>query len=92
MVSAAASDPEAAALLDSQTQHRQQGQSQIAGVLARSGALAPALRGRDAADIIHALMSPEVYRLLVEDRGWSTAKYGQWLKRTLVSQLLPPAT
>jgi AcrR family transcriptional regulator len=90
LVSAAASDPEAAALLDRQTQHRQQGQSQIAGVLARSGALAPGLRERDAADIIHALMSPEVYRLLVGDRGWSNQKYGEWLKRTLIAQLLPP--
>jgi AcrR family transcriptional regulator len=92
LVSAAASDPEAAALLGSQTQHRQQGQSQIARVLARAGALQPTLRERDAADIIHALMSPEVYRLLVGDRGWSRQKYGQWLKRTLISQLLPPTT
>jgi AcrR family transcriptional regulator len=92
LVSAAAYDPDAAALLTAQTQHRQQGQAQIARVLARAGALQPALRERDAADIIHALMSPEVYRLLVGDRGWSTSKYAQWLKRTLVSQLLPPAT
>jgi AcrR family transcriptional regulator len=90
LVSAAASDPEAAALLSSQTQHRQQGQAQIARALARAGALRPALRERDAADIIHALMSPEVYRLLVGDRGWSTEKYAHWLKQTLASQLLPP--
>ena len=37
---------------------------------ARAGALRPTLRERDAADIIHALMSPELYRLLVVDRGW----------------------
>jgi AcrR family transcriptional regulator len=90
LVSAAASDPEAAALLGTQVQHRQQGQSQIARTLAHAGALRPALRERDAADIIHALMSPEVYRLLVGDRGWSTEKYARWLKQTLASQLLPP--
>ncbi|MBO0833250.1 MAG: helix-turn-helix transcriptional regulator [Actinobacteria bacterium] len=90
LVSAAASDTDAAALLDSQTLQRQQGQAQIARALARAGALRPGLREREAADIIHALMSPEVYRLLVADRGWTTAKYQHWLTRTLIDQLLPP--
>ena len=90
LVSAAGSDPGAAALLAEQTRHRQQGQGQIAGLLARSGALRPKLRERDAADIIHALMSPEVYRLLVSDRGWDPERYQQWLTDTLIHQLLPP--
>ena len=58
LVSAAASDSAAAALLAEQTRHRQQGQAQIARSLARAGALRPELREREAADIIHALMSP----------------------------------
>jgi len=33
------------------------------------------MRARDAADIIHALMSPEVYRMLVLDRGWQPERY-----------------
>ena len=93
LVSAAGSDPDAAALLAEQTRQRDQGQAQIARSLARAGALRPGLRERDAADIIHALMSPEVYRLLAGDRGWPPEKYEQWLKDTLISQLLPqPAT
>jgi AcrR family transcriptional regulator len=90
LVSAAGSDPDAAALLAEQRQHRQQGQGQIARLLARTGALRPGLRERDAADIIHALMSPEVYRLLVGDRGWDPGRYEQWLKQSLIDQLLPP--
>jgi AcrR family transcriptional regulator len=90
LVSAAASDPDAAALLAEQTRHRQLGQSQIARSLARAGALRPKLRQRQAADIIHALMSPEVYRLLVGDRGWRPDQYEQWLKGILIDQLLPP--
>ena len=90
LVSAAGSDPGAAALLAEQTRHRQQGQGQIAGLLARGAALRPKLRERDAADIIHALMSPEVYRLLVGDRGWDPERYQQWLTETLIHQLLPP--
>lgn len=90
LVSAAGSDPDAAALLAEQMRQRQQGQAQIARSLARAGALRPKLRERDAADIIHALMSPEVYRLLVCDRGWSPEQYEQWLKDILIDQLLPP--
>lgn len=92
LVSAAGSDPDAAALLARQTRHRQQGQARIARFLARAGALRPRLREREAADIIHALMSPEVYRLLVGDRGWTPERYEQWLKGVLIDQLLPPPT
>jgi AcrR family transcriptional regulator len=92
MASAASSEPEAANLLGQYTQQRQQGQGQIARVLARAGALRADLRERDAADIIHVLMSPEVYRLFVTDRGWSPARYERWLRNALVQQLLPTAT
>lgn len=90
LVSAAGSDPDAAALLAEQTRQRQRGQAQIARSLARAGALRPKLRERDATDIIHALMSPEVYRLLVGDRGWHPERYEQWLTDVLIDQLLPP--
>ena len=90
LLSAADSDPDAAVLLAEQTRHRQQGQGRIARSLARAGALRPELRERDAADIIHALMSPEVYRLLTGDRRWAPARYQQWLTGLLIDQLLPP--
>jgi AcrR family transcriptional regulator len=88
LVSAANSDPDAAALLDEQTRQRQRGQGRIARSLARAGALRAKLRERDAADIIHALMSPEVYGLLVLDRGWQPERYERWLTETLIDQLL----
>src|SRR5450755_2074789 len=90
LVSAAGSDPDAEVLLAEQTRQRQQGQAQVARSLARTGALRPKLRERDVKDIIHALMSPEVYRLLVCDRGWPPERYEQWLKDILIDQLLPP--
>jgi AcrR family transcriptional regulator len=90
LVSAAASEPDAAALLDELTQQRQRGQRLVARTLARAHALAPELRERDAADIIHALMSPEIYRLLVVDRGWTPERYEAWLIGILIDQLLPP--
>jgi hypothetical protein len=91
LVSAASSDPDAAGLLDELTRQRREGQGRIARSLARARALRPKLRERDAADIIHALMSPEVYGLLVIDRGWSSERYERWLTGILVDQLLSPA-
>jgi AcrR family transcriptional regulator len=89
LVSAAGSDPDAAALLDELTDQRQTGQRLIARSLAGAGALRPEHRERDAADLIHAFLSPEVYRLLVVDRQWKPERYERWLTQTLVDQLLP---
>jgi TetR/AcrR family transcriptional regulator, regulator of autoinduction and epiphytic fitness len=88
LASAAGSDPQAADLLAGYTRQREQGQGMIARSLASTGALRPGAGERDAADIIHALASPEVYRLLVADRGWPAPRYQEWLATTLISQLL----
>jgi AcrR family transcriptional regulator len=88
LVGAAGSDPAAAELLTEVQQQRDQGQARIARVLARAHALRAGLRERAAADLIHALMSPEVYALLVGDRGWTPEQYEQWLAATLVQQLI----
>lgn len=89
LVSAAGSDSDASALLDELTQQRQEGQGRVATSLARSGALRLGLRARDAADLIHALASPELYRLLVIDRQWSPDRFERWLTAALTDQLLP---
>jgi len=88
LVSAAGSDPAAAELLTEIRRQRDQGQGRIARSLARAHALKPGLRQRDAADVIHALMSPEVYRLLVGDRGWTPERYENWLTTTVTQQLI----
>lgn len=89
LVSAAASDPEATSLLAERTRRRGEGQDLIARSLARAGALRQGLSERDTTDIIHALMSPEIYQLLVTNRGWKPKRYEQWLTQTLIDQLLP---
>jgi len=88
LVGAAGSDPAAAQLLGTIQQQRDEGQRRIARTLARRGALRAGIRERDAADLIHALMAPDVYRLLVVDRGWTPERYEQWLADTLAQQLL----
>jgi len=89
LADAARSDQDAASLLTEMARQRQEGQRRIARSLAHSGALRPGIRERDAADIIHALASPEVYGLLVSDRGWSGERYEKWLRSILIDQLLP---
>lgn len=91
LTSAAGTDPDAAAQLEALGAERQQGQRRFARSLARAGVLRPEVRERDAADIIHALLSPELYRLLVVDRGWRPERYQRWLAAMLVGQLLPDA-
>ena len=88
LADAARSDEDAASLLAEIARQRQEGQRRIARSLARSSALRPGLRERDAGDIIHALASPEVYGLLVFDRGWSAERYEKWLRAILIEQLL----
>ena len=88
LADAARSDQDAAALLAEIARQRHEGQQGIARSLARSGALRPGLSERDAADVIHALASPEVYGLLVTDRGWSGERYETWLRSILTDQLL----
>lgn len=86
---AAELDPAASALLDEHTRQRRVGQSRIAHTLAAASALRPDLTESEAADIVYVLMSPEVYRLMVDDRGWSPDAYESWLARSLIAQLLP---
>jgi AcrR family transcriptional regulator len=89
LADAARSDQDAAALLAEIARQRHEGQRRIARSLARCRALRPGLAERDAADIIHALASPEVYSLLVFDRGWTGERHERWLKSILIDQLLP---
>lgn len=89
LTSAASTDPAAAGLLADMQRQRGEGQRRIAHALAAGGQLRDGLRESDAADLIHALMSPEVCGLLVADRGWSFDRYRQWLAATLIQQLLP---
>lgn len=87
LVIAAGSDPAAAELVDEIQRQRDRGQGEIAHALARSGSLRAGMPVRDAVDLIHTLMSPEVYRLLVTDRSWTPERYQRWLATTLIQQL-----
>ena len=86
---AAPSDPDIEALWDRiQTDFYDNQRSILKLVQDRRG-LAPGLDLRRATDVLWTLNHPDVYRLLVNVRGWSPARYERWLGDTLCAQLLP---
>jgi AcrR family transcriptional regulator len=91
LATSAAVDEEAAEMLETTRRQRHQGQSRIVRDLARRRALRPGLSQSVAADIIYAVMSPEVYRMLTVERGWTEDDYEAWLARTLRTQMLDAA-
>lgn len=52
----------------------------LAAELAATGALRADLTLNEVADVIWTMNSSEYYALLVLDRGWTTARFAQWLR------------
>lgn len=88
LATSAAVDDEAAEMLEITRRQRRSGQSRIVHALARRKALRAGLTQSNAADIVYAVMSPEMFRILTVERGRSEDEYEAWLARTLRTQLL----
>ena len=88
LATAAQVDADAAELLAEIRRQRHTGQSRIVAALDSRGALDPGLDQTEAADIIYALLSPEVHRILTVERGWPADRYERWVARSLAT-LLP---
>jgi AcrR family transcriptional regulator len=86
--SAAPSDPEIEELWDRIQTDFYANQGAIVRSLHRKQALKPGLGVKRGTDILWSLNHPNLYRLLVNDRGWSPAQYEDWLAETFCSQLL----
>lgn len=85
---AADTDREAAALWQNLSDERLHGLARFADHL--GPALRPGVTVDDARDLLWAHNSPELWDLLVLQRGWSPEDFGSFLAETLVSALLPP--
>jgi AcrR family transcriptional regulator len=88
LATSAVVDEEAAEMLETVRRQRHVGQSRIVRELARRQSLAPRLTRAAAADIVYAIMSPELYRILTVERGWTEDRYEAWVSDALRSQLL----
>ncbi|MEV6784952.1 hypothetical protein [Streptomyces sp. NPDC051098] len=62
--------------------------STAATSLTRKPGARPAIPVEEAADIIYAILSPELFLVLTRYRAWPPAKWEQWAYDALSSQLL----
>ena len=63
-------------------------QATVVRTLADQGSLRPGLEVERAADILWTLNHPDVWRLLVVERGWTPEAYESWIADTACAQLL----
>jgi AcrR family transcriptional regulator len=88
MRGAATVDSEIAGLRKELQQQRYENMRHVVSWLRANGPLRGEIGEADAAAIVWTLTSPEVHRLLREERGWSAARYQEWLAETLDRALL----
>jgi AcrR family transcriptional regulator len=87
--SAAPADPDIAALWNRIQADFYKNQRSIVDALHTRKALRPGLNVTRATDILWALNHPDLWHLLVGERGWTPEEYEQWFGDTVCSQLLP---
>jgi AcrR family transcriptional regulator len=89
------SEPEVARLWALWQQRHLDAMRRVIAAIAQGGALRPGLDVDEATDALYALAGTEVYRALVQERGWSPARYARWLfdlacRELLASELARP--
>jgi AcrR family transcriptional regulator len=90
LATAAEADPALAELRADLEAGRLTRMNQVARTLAGKTPLRAGRSVEEAADIMWAYSSPELYRLLVLTRGWRPEDYGAFVGEALVSALLDP--
>jgi AcrR family transcriptional regulator len=86
---AAPDDAEVAAFLAHMQAGRREGPFALLAPLSDAGLLRRELSLADAADATYALASPDTFRALVDDRGWSWSRAEAWIIEQLRHALLP---
>lgn len=87
---AATHDEDVARLATERAQRRLDHYARAADALAERGAAPAGLDREDVAALIWAVGHPQVYRTLVEDRGWTPERYRRWVDAALAAALVPP--
>lgn len=89
MRSAADTDPEMAALLKDSDDERLERMEHHAKLLAERGDLREDVTVAEATDILWTCSSVEIYELLVLQRGWTLARFAQFVADFMITSLLP---
>jgi AcrR family transcriptional regulator len=85
---AAANDPAAADVWLQGLDGRRSGMAEFAHHLAEGDHLRADIDEEEAADVLWALNSPELWELLVLRRGWSPDRFGNWIADVAIESLL----
>jgi AcrR family transcriptional regulator len=88
MRDAAGTDADSAALWRRIQDDFYANQRAVVDAIDAKGGLAPGLDAARAADILWALNHPDVWHLLVGERGWTPEEWEQWFADTACAQLL----
>jgi AcrR family transcriptional regulator len=88
---AATADPRMASLWEATKAQRLAGQRKLLRIVIGDRALRENVSAKVAADIVYAIGSPETYRLLTVDRGWSADRFERWYADALGRLLLDRA-
>lgn len=87
---AADTQPELADIWTRMNTERLARMTQHAQRLSEHGHLRPDVTIAEARDVLWLYSAPDLYDLLVQQRGWSLDQYGEWIGRAYVAALLPP--
>lgn len=85
---AAASDRAAAEVWDQMRQEMLTAMGHMAADLMPTGQVRDGLSAEDVRDVLWTYHGPELYDLLVVQRGWTTARYGEFLRDAVVAAVL----
>jgi AcrR family transcriptional regulator len=88
--SAAATDPEMAALRAEMDTSRLTRMTSNARNLAEAGHLRDDITAEQAGEVLWTYSSPELYELLVLGRGWPAERYSTFIADAMIAALLPP--
>jgi AcrR family transcriptional regulator len=83
--------PAVAELQKERERTRYERQESVISFLKHARRLKPGLDARSARDILWTLTGRETYRMLVRERGWSSAEYEDWVGEMLIEALLGQA-
>ena len=89
--SAGSADDDLSAIWREGEARRLAGQASLVRAWARASVLQTGLSKQMAADILWSFTGPDTYRLLVTERGWSIARYADWLWSALERLLFASA-
>jgi AcrR family transcriptional regulator len=87
---AAPADPDIATLWDRIQTNFRDLLRPIVESLRSDGVLRPGLDVDEATDVLWALVHPDIWQLLVKQRGWSVDRYEQWCLDAVRTELLKP--